>query len=85
MSRWRLDVVALTVVGGDDADALQALGEIGQDQCDAVAHLVVAALGARLNQIDMMTSGGRTEKTVMAASVALVAKRKMVMTTMVRP
>ncbi len=48
MSRWCLDVVALAVVRGDDADALQALGEIGQHQRDAVADLVVAALGRPL-------------------------------------
>ena len=41
-------VVPLAVVGRDDAHALQALGEIGQDQGDAVADLVVAALGGPL-------------------------------------
>ena len=42
------DVVALAVVGGDDADAVQALGQVGQHVGDAVAHPVVAALGGPL-------------------------------------
>ena len=39
------DVVALAVVGGDDAHAVQALGEVGHHVGDAVAHPVVAAFG----------------------------------------
>ena len=38
-------VVALPVVGRDDAHALQALRQVGQHERDAVAHLVVATLG----------------------------------------
>ena len=41
-------VVALAVVGGDDAHAVQALGEVGQHVGDAVADPVVAALGGPL-------------------------------------
>ena len=39
------DVVALAVVGGDDPDAVQALGQVGEHVGDPVAHPVVAALG----------------------------------------
>jgi hypothetical protein len=38
------DVVALAVVGGHDADAVQALGQVGQDVGDPVADSVVAPL-----------------------------------------
>ena len=38
------DVLALAVVGGDDAHAVQALGQVGEHVGDAVADLVVAAL-----------------------------------------
>ena len=41
------DVVALAVVGGDRADAVQALGEVGEHVGDPVADAVVAALGGR--------------------------------------
>ena len=41
-------VVALPVVGRDDPHALQALRQVGQHERDAVAHLVVAALGGPL-------------------------------------
>ena len=44
------DVVALAVVRGDDAHAVQALGEVGQHVGDPVADPVVAALGGRRNQ-----------------------------------
>ena len=37
-------VVSLPVVGGHDAHAVQALGQVGQHVGDAVAHPVVAAL-----------------------------------------
>jgi hypothetical protein len=43
-----LDVVALAIVRCHDAHALEALGEVGQNQSDAVAHLVVPALGSPL-------------------------------------
>ena len=38
------DVVALAVVGGDDPDPVEALGQVGQHVGDPVAHPVVAAL-----------------------------------------
>ncbi len=41
-------VVALAVVGGHDADAVEALGQVGQHVGDPVADPVVAALGGPL-------------------------------------
>ena len=41
------DVVALAVRGGDDADAVERLGEVRQHVRDAVAAAQVAALATR--------------------------------------
>ena len=65
------DVVALAVVGGDDPDAVQALGQVGQHVGDPVAHPVVAALGGHAGTTATCTTrAGTTSSTVMSGQRA---------------
>ena len=51
--------MALAVEAGHDADALEALGDVGQDRRDPVADPLVAACSRRVrNQSDRATSRG---------------------------
>ncbi len=75
MLRWCLHVVALAVVRGDDAHALQALGEVASTSAIPSRTLSYPRSEARLNQSDMMTSGGSTAKTVMSGQLGVRRRR----------
>ena len=63
------DVVSLAVVGGDGADAVQALGEVGEHVRDPVADAVVTALGRACGTTATpAVSAGTTSASVISAS-----------------